>query len=413
MDAEKTRVLIVDDIAETRENIRKLLQFEPDVEVVGAARTGREAIELAIQTQPDVVLMDINMPDMDGITATEAIRRKVPFAQIVILSVQNDPSYMRRAMLVGARDFLSKPPMVDELMAAIRRAAEMAREERSKTSIPLSTGPAPTGGAMPFTAGLAPQGRVIVVYSPKGGVGCTTLATNLAMLLHGEESPAILVDTDLQFGDVAVFLNQHPRNSLVDLTPRADELDRDVVEEVLLEYEKPPVKILSAPLRPEEAEGVTGEQVGKVLQYLRRLYSYVVVDTASDLYDVTLSVLDQADLIVLVTTQEIPAIKDARLFLGLLDQMGVSRDRVVFTMNRYYSKIGISPERLGESLKQPVEAVIPLDERVTMAVNRGIPLVTQGKNFPFVRGMLKLQEAIRQRVSQIEEEELRQRSGMG
>jgi len=407
---EKIRVLIVDDIAETRENIRKLLQFEPDVEVVGAARTGREAIDIAIETQPDVVLMDINMPDMDGITATEAIRRKVPFAQIVILSVQSDPNYMRRAMLAGARDFLTKPPMVDELTAAIRRAGEMAHQERSKTAIAYPTGQG-SAGVAPFTGGLAPLGRVITVYSPKGGVGTTAIASNLAMLLHGEENPALLVDADLQFGDVAVFLNKHPRNSIVDLAPRASELDAEVVEEVLLTYDRPEVKVLCAPLRPEEAEGVTGEQIGQVIQYLKRLYTYVIVDTASDLYEITLAALDQADVILLVTTQDIPSIKNARLMLGLLDQLGVPRERLIFTLNRYNSKVGITPEKLGESLKQPVEVVLPEDSNVATAVNRGIPLVTQGKKFPFVRGMLKLKEVVRQRLSQIEEEEIRQRSG--
>ena len=102
---DKIRVVIVDDVAETRENIRRLLQFENDVEVVGVAGTGREAITVAKDVRPDVVLMDINMPDMDGITATETIRRTVYFTQVVILSVQGDPNYMRRAMLAGARDF--------------------------------------------------------------------------------------------------------------------------------------------------------------------------------------------------------------------------------------------------------------------------------------------------------------------
>ncbi|MGB5846004.1 MAG: response regulator, partial [Anaerolineales bacterium] len=80
------KVLIVDDIAETRENIRKLLQFEADFEIVGAARNGQEGIDLANELQPDVILMDINMPDMDGITATETIREEVPHSQIVILT---------------------------------------------------------------------------------------------------------------------------------------------------------------------------------------------------------------------------------------------------------------------------------------------------------------------------------------
>jgi len=130
--SEKIRVLIVDDIAETRENIRKLLQYESDVDVVGAARTGRESIQLAQELDPDVVLMDINMPDMDGITATEKIRTKKPYIQVVILSVQGDQNYMRRAMLAGARNYLTKPPLADELVNAIRQAGEMARVERAK-----------------------------------------------------------------------------------------------------------------------------------------------------------------------------------------------------------------------------------------------------------------------------------------
>lgn len=134
MAGEKIRVLIVDDVAETRENVRKLLQFESDVDVVGAARSGKEGIQLAGELDPDVILMDINMPDVDGITATEQIRQRMPHIQVVILSVQGDQNYMRRAMLAGARDFLTKPPMGDELISAVRRAGEMARIERMKTS---------------------------------------------------------------------------------------------------------------------------------------------------------------------------------------------------------------------------------------------------------------------------------------
>ena len=95
---DKIRVLIVDDVSETRENVRKLLQFESDVDVVGVARTGKEAIQLSQDLNPDVVLMDINMPDMDGIAATEAIRSKQPVVQVVILSVQGDQNYMRRGL---------------------------------------------------------------------------------------------------------------------------------------------------------------------------------------------------------------------------------------------------------------------------------------------------------------------------
>src|SRR3970040_1889233 len=107
---EALRLLIVDDIAETRENLRKLLQFESDIDVVGAARTGEEALQMARDTQPDVVLMDINLPDMDGIEVTAGMVREVRHAQIIMLSVQLDNDYLRPSMRAGARDFIAKPP---------------------------------------------------------------------------------------------------------------------------------------------------------------------------------------------------------------------------------------------------------------------------------------------------------------
>src|SRR5512145_3408232 len=171
---EKIRVMIVDDVSETRENVRKLLQFESDVDVVGAARTGKEAIQLSMDLNPDVILMDINMPDMDGISATEAIRSKQPAVQVVILSVQGDQNYMRRAMLAGARDFLTKPPMGDELISAIRRAGEMAHAERAKGVKQLGASSA-AGGAASMAAYSQPsKGKIVTIYSPKGGTGCTT-----------------------------------------------------------------------------------------------------------------------------------------------------------------------------------------------------------------------------------------------
>src|SRR6266498_2251626 len=98
---DKIRVVIVDDVSETRENVRKLLQFESDVDVVGLARTGKEAIQISQELNPDVVLMDINMPDMDGISATEAIRSKQPTVQVVILSVQSDQNYSDSSIACG------------------------------------------------------------------------------------------------------------------------------------------------------------------------------------------------------------------------------------------------------------------------------------------------------------------------
>jgi len=405
--ADKIRVLIVDDIAETRENIRKLLQFEADVDVVGAARSGKEGIQLSQELDPDVVLMDINMPDIDGISATESIRQKSPQIQVVILSVQNDQNYMRRAMLAGARDFLSKPPVGDELISAIRRAGEMSRSERSKSaqarvaSVALGAGQVAGPGLVSLS-----QGKIITIYSPKGGTGCTTIAVNLALALHNEDTRVVLVDGNLQFGDVAVFVNEQGKNTILDIAPRVDELDPDIVQSIMIKHEPSGLHILAAPPRPELAEKVSAAQFSKVLEYLKQLYAYVVVDTVPILTDITLAAIDASDVIVLITTQDIPAIKNARLFLDLSATMGVERERVVFALNRFDKRIAIAPERISENIKQEIKAIIPLDERVVIpAVNRGIPFMLDNRTQPVARGILALAEAVRAQLSALESQE--------
>lgn len=403
---EKIRVLIVDDIAETRENIRRMLQFDHNIEVVGMARTGREAIQLSQQAKPDVIVMDINMPDMDGITATQEIKKKAPYIQVVILSVQSDPSYMRKAMLAGARDFLTKPPMIDELTDAVRRAGVLSQEERKKSAQAFPTMPA--DGSRPIAGSPIPLGKVIVVYSPKGGTGRTTIATNLAIALHSEESKVALVDGNIQFGDVAVFLNEQGKNTVLDLAPRVDELDPDVVREVMVTHRASGVNILASPPKPEMADKVTGEQFSKLLNYLRRIYTYIIVDTASQLTEAVQSALDVADLIVLITTQDIPSIKNANLFLSLADASGIRRDHILFVMNRFDKRIAITPDRVGESLRQEIVIVIPFDDKVvSYSVNRGVPfMLDNNRNQPVGKSISQLSELIRERIAKFEQEAL-------
>ena len=397
---EKVHVLIVDDVAETRENIRKLLQFDSQIEVVGASINGAEGIQLAIETQPDVVLMDINMPDMDGITATENIRKKVPHTQIVILSVQGDSNYMRRAMLAGARDFLTKPIDVDELTAAIRRAGRLARTEKEKlTAGGFQTGPG--GGGKSGTLVPGDEGQVITIFAPKGGTGTTTLTANLAVALQQAGRSVVAVDGNLQFGDLSFFFAEQARTNITDLAPRPEELDREVVSEVLIKHEDSGVHLLAAPMRPEYADSVTGNQFGEVLRYLRRIYPYVLVDTSSLLNDITLAALDVSDLVLLVTTQDIPAIKNARLFLDLADALGITSEQMMLVMNRFDRRRNITAERVAENFKTKVSAVIPLEEKLVVpAMDRGEPFILRNNTSPVAKAVLELMEATLARLKE-------------
>jgi pilus assembly protein CpaE len=249
--SERIRVLVVDDIAETRENLRKLLSFDAGIEVVGAASSGREGIELAKEYEPHIVLMDINMPDMDGITATETILQEVPMTQVVMLSVQGETDYLRRAMLAGARDFLTKPPTGDELMSTIRRVYEMGKTR----AVVMPAQPAGPVGGQVEGEGRRREGNIVAVFSPKGGVGCTTIAVNLSIALQqmaGDDRRIALLDGSFQFGDVGVMLNLKADRSIADLVPHIEDLDQDMLSSVMVSHGSG-LKVLLAPPHPEEA----------------------------------------------------------------------------------------------------------------------------------------------------------------
>ncbi|MEI6290367.1 MAG: AAA family ATPase, partial [Chloroflexota bacterium] len=339
--------------------------------------------------------------DMDGISATEAIHQRSPVSQIIMLSVQGDPNYMRRAMLAGARDFLTKPPMADELISAVRRSGENARSERSKASQVTTTAAFPSNQPV---GPLRNEGRIIMVYSPKGGSGVTTVAVNLAITLNNEETRAVLVDGNLQFGDVTIFLNEHGKNTILDLAPRSEELDPDIVDEVMVKQAGTGLRILAAPPKPELAENIHSDQFAKVLKYLRKVYPYVVVDCTHNLDDITLATLDACDVLVLVVTQDIPAVKNIRLFIDLMKTIGISKDKICFVLNKYDKRISITPERIGDNLKQQVVSVIPLDERIVIpSVNRGVPFMIDNKTSPIARTIFSLAETVRAHLARLSE----------
>ena len=251
------------------------------------------------------------------------------------------------------------------------------------------------------------HGKVITIYSPKGGTGCTTLAVNLAIALHNETTRTVLVDANLQYGDVAMFMNEQGKNTILDLAPRVDELDLETVQSVLIAHDASGVSVLAAPQRPEQAEKVSANQFIKLIDYLRQMYAYVVIDTASSLNDITMAAIDSSDVISLVSTQEIPSIKNARLFLDLLQTIGVDRSHIIFILNRYDKRITITPERISENIKQEVAAVVPLDDRIVIqSVNRGIPFMLDNKTQPVARGIYTLAEVLRAKLSELDTEQV-------
>jgi pilus assembly protein CpaE len=393
----KIRCVVVDDIAQTRETVIRSLRFQENIEVEGTAMNGVQAIELVKELKPEVVIMDVNMPDMDGITATSIIKREVPYAQVIILTVQDDVDYIRRAMNAGARDFLAKPPVIEELVAAVERAAEFSRREKAKMPQPDLMGP-----VRPVTD--QNRGKIITVYSPRGGSGCTTLACNLAAMLYNEDTSVVIVDGNLQYGDVTVLFNIQNKTSILDLAPRVEEIDIDLVNEVLITHTSG-VKIL-APSRPERAELVTGPQFSQVLLFLSKHFNYIVVDTAHRLNDVTLAALDTSDLIMLVTTQDIPSISRVQKFLDLVPVLELDARRLLVVMNQFNQRILVDPLKVGQAFKHEIAAVLPVDSAaVITAVNQGTPFMLR-KDIaarPIGKAFIGVTEAVRQSLAELQQ----------
>lgn len=375
---EKIRLLIVDDIPETRENLRKLLFFESDIDVVGAAINGEEGIDMAIELKPDIVLMDINMPGVDGITASERISQSVPFCQIIMMSVQGESDYLRRSMLAGAREFLIKPFSSDELVSSIRRVYQLGASRRQAMPAMVQAG---LGAAAKAETKPQAAGKVVTIFSAKGGVGCSTIIVNLAIALQQSgASKVALVDTSLQFGDVGVLLNLYASRTIADLASLAEELDDELINDIFLSHSSG-VKALLAPPRPEVADTVTPGLVSEVLDRLRTMFDIILIDTGSVLDDVVLNVLDISDKIIVVTTPEIPAIKNAKLFFEVTEALEYERERIMFILNKVDKRINIRAEDIEANLKYKIEAQLPFDERtVTTSVNQGIPYVLGNKN---------------------------------
>lgn len=371
------KILIVDDITETRENIKRLLYFEKDMMVVGEASDGDEAVRQTKKLNPDIVLMDINMPNSDGIAATQEISLKYPKTAIIIMSVQGEQEYLKKAMVAGAREYMVKPFSTDELVDTIRRVCDFEKRRRIHLIEPS------------VVKELERDPQIITVFSTKGGVGKTSIATNLAISLADEtRKKVVIMDLDLQFGDVAVMLNIIPKRTITEIIQDINQMDSELLEGYLISHPTG-VKVLPCPTRPEYAELITGSHVEKILSVLKQNYDYIVIDTPHFFHETTLTALDLCHQILMVVSLDLPTIKNVKLGLEVLDSLHL-KGKVKLILNRSADDMGIKYEDMEESLNMKIAAHIPSDGRtVVSSVNKGDPFVMTHPN-------TKISESIRE-----------------
>ena len=401
---DKIRILVVDDNPGTRENVSRLLYFEKDMEVIGQAVNGRQGIDMAISLKPHVVLMDINMPDMDGITATREMSFKTPYSQVVIMSVQAEQHYMKQAMSAGAREFQPKPFTADELISCVRRVYQASQSiYRQFDAINLAIAQVKAAKPAETEQNRTPvEGSVIAVYSAKGGIGVSSIAVNLAVALQRNQGEIALIDADFQFGDVSVHLNTRADRTINDAIHN-NELDLELLPEVMMAHTSG-VKLLLAPPQPEMADAITPLMVTNALKTLKKQFKVVIVDTTSQLTDRTLSVLDSADYILVVVSPELPAIKSTKLFLELVPRLELPRERLQVVMNRSTLPGGISTAKIEKALNLSETYQIPDDPRMHAAINKGVAVALQDPNAPSAKAIYYLAHMLWRKISVPESE---------
>ncbi|MGC8634543.1 MAG: response regulator [Candidatus Limnocylindrales bacterium] len=354
------KILIVDDDPDTQRVLGYTLTQE-GFQVVSAG-DGAEALRVREREHPDLILLDIMLPKLDGYQVAERIRAEEGSAAhvpIVMVTAETDIEQKVRGLRAGADDYLVKPFHPAELLARIRSLlARFAPRYADSAARP------------------AAAGRVLAFYGAKGGVGTTTLAINAAIALQRDQGRrVVLVDGNLQFGDHRVFLDLGlDRKSIVDVVV-APSIDLDVLNSVLLHHDSG-IDLLLAPPSPEMAELVNVEQhhMTQVIELLRQRYDYVIVDIDKRLDETNLDVIGASDVVFVVMTADLSCLKNVRLVLETMSQLGIGAERVQLVMNRSTAYTGITVKNAESALRRQIGYQVVNDYRVAItALNTGAP----------------------------------------
>lgn len=372
------KILVVDDDPAIGKLLSLVLR-QAGYEVTTVA-SGEEGLAHATSHLPDLAILDVMLPGMDGYMLCRALRQNLTtgLLPILMLTAQGDTRDKLMGFNAGADDYLTKPFEPQEL--AYRVKALLARSHA------------------PGTAFVRPaqRGEVWAVFGAKGGVGKTTLAVNLAVALARNINTRVaLLDTDFSFGDVSTHLNLSPSRTILDLIPRVDELDEELLAKVLIRHESN-VRVLLGPYRPEEAERIPAESLRKILTVLPTLFDVVIADCAANYDERTLTLLENADQILMVLTPEMGPVKNTSTFLELAEQLEIPAHKIQVVLNRANSEVGIAAPEIEHALQKPIPLRLMSGGRpLVMSVNRGIPIVMEQPQHPFAHQVLRIAETLR------------------
>jgi pilus assembly protein CpaE len=317
------------------------------------AETARVSKERSLVTkrpsqQHKIVLVDLGSDVDRALETVSEVRSSSPNAQVVALADKKDPDVILRAMRAGACEF-----------AVLGDRGELAGI---------------VGNLLKRTTVEQPAGTIVSVFPAKGGVGATTLATNLAGAMSALGKSVLLVDLDRRLGDILVFLDMAPAYSIGDVVKNMHRLDRELLLSSLGRHSSG-VFVLAHPDSIDDDETLGAASISSLLHFAARHFDCVVCDGLRGFDELSVAVLDASHRIELVLTQDVVALKNAKRCLDICNRLGYPEDKVDVVVNRSIKKAAIDLGSLAENLGRPVGASISNDYAAAVAaLNRGVLL---------------------------------------
>lgn len=346
-----------------------------DVGEIRRADTVWEAARL-LSSDPSELLVIIGptVPVDEALRFAEALRPVRPAAGVVLIRARVDVGILTEALRAGVREVVQAGDQ-----AALSAACQRSRE----VSEGLLSGPVPEASARP-----AGEGRIVTVFSAKGGTGKTTLAINLAVALAKEGRRVCLVDLDLAFGDVAISVQLSPARTIVNALPMAGHVDTTGAASLLTRY-RAGLDMLLAPTTPGDAEKVPPALVRELLTVLKGMYEFVVVDTPAQFSEHVLIAMDASAHHVLLTTPDFPALKNLRVTLDTFDMLSYPGEIRSVVLNRSDAKVGLTAEDVARVVRSPIALHVPSSREVPVSINKGTPIVLDNPAHPVSQAIIR------------------------
>ena len=302
---------------------------------------------------PDLVIVGSSVSVDRALEYAEAVVQSYPLTT-VLLEAEPDRGLIRKATRSGVRGVIAADISDSELTGLLERSGAWSDEQRDRAH------------------------RVIVCASPKGGVGKTTTAISLAALL-AEDAPqdVVVIDLDLQFGDVSAVLDLTPQYTVTDAF--ASGADDSMLLRTLLTPHAAGFYVLCGSDHPAENGKVTGDEIRKLISKLSDVFGYVIVDTAAGLHEDTLSSLEEATDIVLLSTLDVATLRAVRKEIDVLAELRLLPHRRHIVVNRTDRMAGLTVHDAETMIGLPVDVAIESSDAVLLAANHGTLAVAHSR----------------------------------